>query len=76
MSQEENKRLLLQLHGIITGTPQTLEQIIGRRTIDPEISLIHDTELSGKVASGSTVSIKDYYTLGDQFDSKPAAEAR
>jgi hypothetical protein len=63
MSQKENKKLLLQLHGIITGTPQTLKQIIGRRTIDTEISLIHDTKFSGKAASGSTVSIKDYYSL-------------
>jgi hypothetical protein len=75
MSQKENKDLLLQLHGIITGTSKTCEQIINGRTIDPGISLVHNTELSGKVASGSTVSIKDYYTLGDQVDSRTAAKA-
>jgi hypothetical protein len=65
MSQEENKKSLLQLHNIITGTQKTCEQIVRERTIDPDISLIHDTELGGHVASGSTVSVRDYYTLGD-----------
>ena len=76
MGQKENMELLLKLHGIITGKPQTLEQIISQRSIDPDISLIHDTELSGKVASGDNVSIKDYYTLGEHLDDKPAAQTR
>jgi hypothetical protein len=64
MSQEENKKLLLQLHNIITGTDKTCEQIVRERAISPDISLIHDTELGGHVPSGSTVSVKDYYNLG------------
>ncbi|MHC6203115.1 hypothetical protein ACYULU_07960 [Breznakiellaceae bacterium SP9] len=75
MGQEENKKLLLELHGIITGTHQTAEQIISRRTIDPEISLISDRELGGKVATGSAVSMKDYYALEDLFDSGTATAA-
>ena len=76
MGQKENKEQLLRLHTIITGTPKTLEQIISKWDIDPDASLIHDTELSGKVASGNTVSIKDYYPLGDQIDTGSRAEAR
>ncbi|MDR0441826.1 MAG: hypothetical protein LBH44_00290 [Treponema sp.] len=70
MGQKENMNLLLQLHSIITGTHLTLEQIINRRTIDPDITLIHNTELSGKVASNGTISVKDYYTLGGQLESR------
>jgi len=76
MGQKENKEQLLRLHGIITGTSQTLDQIIGTWNIDPDASLTHDTELSGKVASGNTISIKKYYPLGDQFDTGSRAEAR
>lgn len=65
MSQEENKKLLLQMHNIITGTQKTSEQILSERSISLDISLIHDTELGGHIASGSTVSVRDYYTLGD-----------
>jgi hypothetical protein len=63
MSQEENKRLLLKLHNIITGTHKTYEQIVSERTINPDISLIHDTEPGGHVLSSRTVSVEDYYTL-------------
>jgi hypothetical protein len=77
MSQRENLECILQLHSIMTGRPQTLEQILNRRTIDPDVILTHDTELSGKVTSGFTVSVADYYTLGeDQIDRFAAAEAR
>jgi len=76
MNQRETQEYLLQLHGIMTGKPQTLEQILDRRTIDPDVVLTHDTELSGKVTSGSTVSVADYYTLGDQIDRVTATEAR
>jgi len=76
MGQKENKEQLLRLHCIITGTSQTLEQIIDKWDIDPDISLIHYSELSGKVASGNTISINDYYPLGEQFDTGSNAEAR
>jgi hypothetical protein len=75
MGQKENLEQLLKLHSIITGKTQGIEQITSQRTIDPDFSLIHNTELSGKVAYGRKVSIKDYYTLGDQLDIGSAAEA-
>ncbi|MDR2019220.1 MAG: hypothetical protein LBQ14_00465 [Treponema sp.] len=68
MGQKENRRLLIKLHNAITGSSKTCKQIINERTIDPDIALIHDTELSGKVVAGSTVSIKDYYPLGERRD--------
>jgi len=76
MGQKENKEQLLRLHGIITGTSQTLDQIIGTWDIDPDTSLIHNTELSGKVPSYGSISINDYYPLGDQFDTGPRTKAR
>ena len=76
MGQKENLDQLLKLHSIITGKRQTLMQIINQRIIDPDISLIHNTELSGKVAFGNKVSVKDYYALGDQLDLGSSAKAR
>jgi len=76
MGQRENLNMLLQIHGIITGTDQSLEQILSQRYIDPDVSLIHNTELSGKVASGGTISVKEYYTLGDQFENRTTVGAR
>jgi len=77
MGQKENKEQLLRLHGIITGTSKTLEQITAQWDIDPNISLIHNTELSGKVPSNRAISINDYYPLdGEQFDTRSRAEAR
>jgi hypothetical protein len=65
MNQEKNRELLLELHHVITGSKKTCEQIVNERKIDPEITLIYQTELSGHVSSGSTVSVKDYYMLDD-----------
>ncbi|MDR2184451.1 MAG: hypothetical protein LBO80_02105 [Treponema sp.] len=68
MGQKENRRLLIKLHNAITGSSKTCTEILNERTIDPDIALIHDTELSGKVVAGSTVSIKDYYPLRERRD--------
>jgi len=77
MGQKENKEQLLRLHSIITGTPKTLEQIIDKWDIDPDVSLIHYCELSGKVPSNNSISLNDYYPLeGEQFDSRSRTEAR
>jgi hypothetical protein len=65
MGQKENLEQLLELHSIVTGKKQTLEQIINQRSIDPDISLIHNSELSGRIVIGEKVSVKDYYTLGE-----------
>ncbi|MDR2102759.1 MAG: hypothetical protein LBP42_01505 [Treponema sp.] len=75
MSQKKNTELLLQLYNAITGTNTTLDAIMKNRSIDPAISFIHDTELSGKVPSGSTVPIEKYYTLEDKLDYGPAGRA-
>ncbi len=75
MGQKENLEQLLKLHSIITGKSLTLTQIVSQRQIDPDISLIHNTELSGKVAFGNKVSVKDYYSLGDQLDLGSRAKA-
>jgi hypothetical protein len=87
MSQKENKEQLLRLLSAIKGRPQTEEMITRRWKIDPDASLIHNTELSGKVASGNSISIKDYYPLvkyplikqplGDKLEARRSkAEAR
>jgi hypothetical protein len=67
MSQVKNTELLLKLHNAITGTDMTLDEIMRDRAIDHGITLVHQTELSGKVPSGSTVSVDDYYTLEDKL---------
>ena len=81
MSQSENKRQLLRLLSIVKGSPQSLKQITSQWTIDPDASLIQDTELSGKVASGNTISVNDYYPLiqypeGDRLVTRARAKAR
>ena len=81
MSQKENKKQLLRLLSIVRGSPQTLKRVTSRWTIDPDTSLIHDTELSGKVASNSTISVNDYYPLiqypdGDRLVTRTRAKAR
>jgi hypothetical protein len=75
MSQVKNTELLLKLHNVITGTNMTLEEIMKDRVIDPSITFTHQTELSGKVPSGSTVPVEEYYTLEDKLDYGPAAGA-
>jgi len=76
MGQKENLEQLLKLHCIITGKRHTLMQIVNQRIIDPDISLIHNTELSGKIAFGNKISVKDYYALGDQLDLRSSAKTR
>jgi hypothetical protein len=68
MSQAKNTELLLKLHNAIIGENMALDDIMKDHEIDPGITFIHDTELSGKVAFGSTVSIEEYYTLEDKLD--------
>jgi hypothetical protein len=58
MSQEENKKLLLELHHIITGTQKTCEQIISKRTVRPDIIFIRKTGFK------APISVRDYYPLG------------
>lgn len=68
MGQLEIREQLLKLHNVITGTSLTCEEIVRNRRIDPDISLSHNTELGGLVASGSRVSVEKYGTLGDKLD--------
>jgi len=80
MSQKENKKQLLRLLGIVKGSSQSLKQITSQWVINPDTSLIHDTELSGKVVSGNTISLNDYYPLiqypcGDQVVTRTRAKA-
>jgi hypothetical protein len=80
MGQKENKRQLLQLLSVIKGSPQSLKQVTSQWVIDPNVALIHDTELSGKVVSGNTISLNDYYPLvqypnGDHLVPKSRAKA-
>ena len=80
MSQKQNKRQLLRLLGIVKGSPQSLKQVTSQWTIDPNASLIHDTELSGKVVSGNAISVNDYYPLvqyphGDQLVARTRTKA-
>ena len=79
MGQRENKEELLRLLCIVKRCAITLEQITSSWVIDPNASLFHDTELSGKVISGNTISVNDYYPLvqypsGDQLDTRTTAK--
>jgi len=81
MGQSENKKQLLRLLSIVKGSRQSLKQITSYWPIDPDTSLVQDTELSGKVASGNTISVNDYYPLvqypdGDHLVSRTKAKAR
>jgi hypothetical protein len=76
MGQKENLNLLLQLHHIITGSNMELEEIVNRRTVEPDISLIYNSELGGKVAFGNRVSINKYYSLGELIDVGSEASER
>jgi hypothetical protein len=75
MSQKKNTELLLKLYNAVTGTDTTLDEIVKNRAIDPGLTFIHDTELSGKVPSGSTVPVEKYYTLEDKLDYGQAGRA-
>jgi hypothetical protein len=79
MGQRENKEEFLRLLCIVKGCAITLEQITSNWVINPDANFLHDTELSGKVVSGNTVSVNDYYPLvqyplGDQLDRRTTAE--
>jgi len=64
MGQGENKRQLLRLLNSVSGTRKNLKQVVtGEWVIDPNTFFIHHTELSGKVTSGNTISVNDYYPL-------------
>jgi len=71
MGQGENKKQLLRLLNSVSGTRKTLKQVTSQWVIDPNLSLIHDTELSGKVTSGNTISINDYYPLVQYASGEP-----
>ena len=80
MGQRENKKQLLRLLNSVSGTRKTLKQVTSQWTIDPNLSLVHDTELSGKVTSGNTIPINDYYPLvqytsGEQCDNRAKTKA-
>jgi hypothetical protein len=81
MGQRENKEQLIRLLSIIKGHPQTVEEITSRWEIDPDVSFIHENELSGKVVSGNSISVNEFYPLveyplGAQLDTRKKAEAR
>ena len=81
MYQGENTKQLLRLLNSVRGTRTTLKQVTDEWIIDPDASLHHDTEQGGKVASGNTISINDYYPLvqyplGDKYDRRAKAKAR
>jgi hypothetical protein len=76
MGQGEIRDQLLRLHNAISGTSLTCEEIIANRKLEHDFSLLHHTELSGKVASGSHVSVEKYDTLGDKLDYGTAIESR
>jgi len=80
MSQKENKKQLLRLLSIVKGSSQSLKQVTSQWAINPDTSLTHYTELSGKVISGNNISVNDYYPLiqypyGDQLVTRPRAKA-
>jgi hypothetical protein len=68
MGQEQVRSQLLMLHNAIAGTSLTYEDVVKNRKIESDFSLLHKTELSGMVASGSRVSVEKYGTLGDKLD--------
>ena len=81
MGQKENKEQLLRLLSIVKGCPVTVEEITRQWNIDPDVSFIHGSELSGKVVTGNSISIKDFYPLvqypfGDQLDTRSKTDAR
>jgi len=81
MGQRENKKQLLRLLSSVKGSPQPLKQVISQWNINPNTSFIHDTELLGKVVSGDTVSVNDYYPLvqyphGDRLDNRTRTRAK
>jgi len=68
MGQAKIREQLLKLHNVITKSSLTHDEIVKNRKLDTGISLVHNTELSGLVASGSRVSVTKYGTLGDKLD--------
>jgi hypothetical protein len=76
MGQDEIRNQLLRLHNVISGTSLTREEIIENRKLEHDFSLLHYAELSGKVASGSRVSVEKYDTLGDKLDYGTAIDSR
>jgi hypothetical protein len=76
MGQGEIRNQLLRLHNVISDSSLSCEEIIANRKLEHNFSLLHNTELSGKVASGSRVSVEKYDTLGDKLDYGTAIESR
>ena len=81
MGQKENKKHLLRLLNVVTGSRRSVKQVTSHWVIDPHGSLTHDTELSGKVPSGNSISVSKYYPLvqypsGDRLDTGSKKEAR
>jgi hypothetical protein len=68
MGQETIRSHLLKLYNVVSGSSLTCEEIVQNRKLNTGISLMHHTELSGLVASGSRVSVEKYGTLGDKLD--------
>jgi ribosome-binding factor A len=80
MCQKKNKKQLLLLLNSVKGSSQSLKSITSEWIINPDLHFVHDTELSGKVTSGKTISVNDYYPLidytnGDKLVTKSQAKA-
>ncbi|GBU28825.1 hypothetical protein R84B8_02387 [Treponema sp. R8-4-B8] len=76
MSQRKNLLLLLKLHNIITKTNMSLEEIVNNRTIDPDISLIDNSDLGGRVSYGKKIPITNYYSLGEHLGNRLSAKTQ
>ena len=71
MSQDEILESLLQFRNVATGTNKTLDEIINHDSFDPDISLIYNSELGGKIAyGGEKIPITKYYTLGEILETR------
>ena len=68
MGQADIREKLVELHTVISGKSLTCEEIVKQRRLGFDMSLVHHTELHGKVASGSHVPVEKYGSLEDKLD--------
>lgn len=73
--QKENLELLLELHSVITGTTKTIDQIVNQRVIPPNVILFFGSERGGRISYGRNIAVNDYYPLGEEIETRQAAEA-
>jgi hypothetical protein len=77
MGHKENQEVLLKIHNITTGTKKSVEEIVSQRTVEPDITLVGNSEAGGKINFfGKKVSVGKYYFLGDNSGSKSRATKR